>query len=158
VSIEVRRAAPDDDSFINALGSSCAASSVSRIRHVPAGTAALSFRRLLMFCRERPGTIDLIADADGERAGFLILLTDVPDEVTQADQAFVAFMAVAEPHRRTGVGHALLQAAEHEAGRLDLRHLSLMVSADNADARALYASAGLVEERLLLTKAVGAIA
>src|SRR5690242_16921884 len=81
VSIEVRHAAPDDDAFITALGSSCATTSVSRIRHVNADTAALSFRRLLMFCRERPGTIDLIAAVDGERAGFLILLTDVPDEV-----------------------------------------------------------------------------
>lgn len=158
VSIEVRRAAPDDEAFITALGSSCATTSVSRIRHVNADTAALSFRRLLMFCRERPGTIDLIAAVDGERAGFLILLTDVPDEVTQSDQAFVAFMAVAEPVRRTGVGRALLRAAEHEAGRLKLPHLSLMVSADNAAARSLYARAGLVEERLLLTKLVEASA
>ena len=150
----MRRAAPDDDAFITALGSSCATTSISRLRHVNADTAARSFRQLLMFCRERPGTIDLIAAVEGERAGFLILLTDVPDEVTQTDQAFVAFMAVAEPLRRSGVGRALLAAAENEAGRLRLPHLSLMVSADNAGARALYAREGLVEERLLLTKRI----
>ena len=111
-----------------------------------------------MFCRERPGTIDLIAAVDGERAGFLILLTDVPDEVTHNDQAFVAFMAVAEPVRRTGVGRALLRAAEHEADRLKLPHLSLMVSADNAAARSLYAHTDFIEERLLLTKAIEASA
>src|SRR5579863_9040027 len=102
----------------------------------------------------RPGTVDLIAAADGERAGFLLLLTDVPDEVTQQQQAFVAFMAVAEPFRRMGVGGALLAAAQTEAERFGLTHLSLMVSADNAAARSLYAAHGFAEERLLLTKIV----
>ena len=111
-----------------------------------------------MFCRERPGTIDFIADADGERAGFLLLLTDVPDEVTQQQQAFVAFMAVAEAYRRMGVGSALLGAAQIEAERLGLHHVSLMVTADNAAARSLYAAHGFFEERLLLTKTVGASA
>jgi len=151
----VRRATPDDDRFISALGSTSAASSISQIRHVSADTAALSFRRLLMFCRERPGTVDLIADVDGDPAGFLILLTDVPDDVTQTDQAFIAFMAVAEPLRRSGVGKALLRAAEAEARRLRLPHLSLMVSADNAAARSLYDKAGFSAERQLLTKAIG---
>jgi ribosomal protein S18 acetylase RimI-like enzyme len=155
VSIAVRRATPEDDRFISALGSTCAASSVSQIRHVSEPVVALSFQRLLMFCRERPGTIDLIAEVDGERAGFLILLTDIPDDVTQREQAFVAFMAVAEPVRRTGIGKALMRNAETEARRLGLPHLSLMVSADNVGARGLYAGEGFVEERMLLTKALG---
>jgi len=151
----VRRATPDDDRFISALGSTCAASSVSHIRPVSETVVALSFQRLLMFCRERPGTIDLIAEVDGERAGFLILLTDIPDDVTQEEQAFVAFMAVAEPVRRSGIGKTLMRNAETEARRLGLPHLSLMVSADNGGARALYAGEGFVEERMLLTKAIG---
>jgi len=150
----VRRAAPDDERFITALGAACAASSVSQVRPIPTATAAQSFRHLRMFCRERPGTVDLIAAADGERAGFLLLLTDVPDEVTQQQQAFVAFMAVAEPFRRMGVGGALLAAAQTEAERFGLTHLSLMVSADNAAARSLYAAHEFAEERLLLTKIV----
>jgi GNAT superfamily N-acetyltransferase len=144
VSIAVRRATPEDDRFISALGSTCAASSISQIRRVSEPVVALSFQRLLMFCRERPGTIDLIAEVDGERAGFLILLTDIP-----------AFMAVAEPLRRTGIGKALMRNAETEARRLGLPHLSLMVSADNVGARGLYAGEGFVEERMLLTKALG---
>ncbi len=156
VSIEVRRASPDDERFISALGSATASSSISSLRHAGYDSAALSFRRLLMFCHERPGTIDFIADIDGEPAGFLILLTDVPDDVTLQDQAFVAFMAVAEPLRRQGVGSALLTAAEAEARRLRLPHLCLMVSADNATARALYDRAGFAPERTLLTKPLGA--
>jgi ribosomal protein S18 acetylase RimI-like enzyme len=154
VSIEVRRATPEDDRFISALGSACAASSISRIRMVPEGVVSLSFQRLLMFCRERPGTVDLIGEIDGQPAGFLILLTDIPDDVTQQDQAFVAFMAVGEEARRSGVGTALLRNAEIEARRLGLPHLSLMVSADNAAARSLYSAAGFVHERMLMTKAL----
>ena len=155
MSIEVRRASPDDDRFISALGSSTASFSISALRHVSADTAALSFRRLLMFCRERPGTIDFIADVDGEPAGFLIMLTDVPDDVTLEEQAFVAYMAVAQPMRARGVGTSLLRAAEAEARRLRLPHLCLMVSADNAPARALYDRAGFGAERVLLAKALG---
>ena len=41
----------------------------------------------------------LIAERDGERVGFLLLLYDMPDEVTLTQQAFVAYTAV-EPHAR----------------------------------------------------------
>jgi ribosomal protein S18 acetylase RimI-like enzyme len=154
VSIEVRPARPEDDRFVATLGAACAASSFSRVRPVADRVAATSFQRLLAFCRERPGTVDLIACIDGERAGFLILLTDIPDEVTQEDQAFVAYMAVAADARREGVGKALIAAAEDEAVRLGLPHLSLMVTADNAAARALYTRLAFVEERILMTKPI----
>lgn len=156
MTIAVRRATPDDNRFISALGAACAHTSISALRPATPDVAARSFQHLLMFCRERPGTIDLIADVDGESAGFLILLTDVPDEVTGREQAFVAFMAVAEPLRGNGVGKALIDEAQAEARRAGLPHLSLMVSADNTAARSLYARAGLREERLLLTKTLEA--
>lgn len=158
VSIEVRHAGPDDDDFIAALGAACAGDSVSRVRPVDDRTAASSFQRLLAFCRGRPGTVDLIAALDERPAGFLILLTDIPDEVTQEDQAFVAYMAVAEDARRAGVGSALLAAAEDEAAKLGLPHVSLMVTADNASARALYEHAHYAEERVLMTKPTGQVA
>lgn len=158
MGVDVRRAQPEDDDFIAALGSACAASSVSRVRPVSDSVAALSFQRLLDFCRERPGTIYLVAELAGERVGFLIMLTDIPDDVTQAEQAFVAYMAVAAPARRQGAGRALLRAGEREARRLALPHLSLMVTADNGVARALYRGEGLAEERILMTKAMRASA
>jgi ribosomal protein S18 acetylase RimI-like enzyme len=154
VAIEVRRGLPDDDDFIAALGSACAPSSISSVRPVAESTAALSFTRLLAFCRERPGTVDLIADLDGVRVGFLILLTDIPDDVTQEEQAFVAYMAVEAAARRRGVGTELIRAAQTEARRLGLPHVSLMVTAENDAARGLYADAGFSEERVLMTKTV----
>lgn len=148
------RAQPDDDDFIAALGSSCAASSVSTVRPVSDSIAALSFARLLTFCRERPGTVELVAWLEDARAGFLLLLTDIPDDVTQEDQAFVAYMAVEPAMRRRGVGSALIRTADVEARRLGLPHLSLMVTAENADAKRLYAKNGLLEERVLMTKRI----
>ena len=94
----------------------------------------------------------LIAEEDGERVGFLLLLFDVPDEVTLMQQAFVAYTAV-EPHARgRGVGRALLLAAEGSARAAGLGYVSLMVTEENAPARALYDRAGYVTERRMLTK------
>ena len=158
VKIEVRRAQPEDDDFIAALGSSCAATSVSDVRPVTDDVAALSFQRLLTFCRERPRTVDLVAEYDRARAGFLILLTDIPDDVTQEEQGFVAYMAVEPALRCMGVGKALLRAADEETRRLGLPHLSLMVTATNVPARSFYQHEGFVEERVVMTKALGSAA
>jgi ribosomal protein S18 acetylase RimI-like enzyme len=54
---------------------------------------------------------------------------------------------VAAPHRRRGVGKALVSAALGWAeGNAVIRKLSLVVLADNVGAVALYRSAGFVEE------------
>ena len=151
----MRHARPDDAPFIQALGTATAQTSVSCIRPADSQVVAQSFRRLLQFCGERPSTT-LVAERGSERVGFLILLVDVPDEVTQAAQGFIAYMAVDPPARRSGAARALLAAAEEEARRRGLPHLSLMVSNDNAPARALYATSGFVDERTLMTKIVGA--
>jgi len=149
----VRRARSDDAAFVDALGEKSAETSISRVRPADPAVVARSFRRLSEFCRERP-LVTLIAERDGERVGFLVLLVDVPDEVTQARQGFIAYMAVSPKVRRSGVARALLGAAVEEARGQGLPHLSLMVSNDNAPARALYAAAGFVDERTLMTKAV----
>jgi ribosomal protein S18 acetylase RimI-like enzyme len=86
------------------------------------------------------------------RAGFLILLTDVPDDVTQTPQAFVAYVAVLTPARGQGIGRALIRAATSESRRRRLPHISLMVSAHNAAARSLYESEHFMQERILMTR------
>lgn len=134
------------------LGTQTAIDTISSIRSVPAATAAQSFQRLLAFCRGRLGTVIYVAERDGERAGFLILLTDVPDEPTQLPQGFIAYVAVAVEHRRQGAGRALLHAAAAEAQRRHLPHLSLMVSSHNQGAIALYRDEAFHDERVLMTK------
>jgi len=57
-------------------------------------------------------------------------------------------LAVAEGHRRRGVGRALLEAVERGARELGCCRVTLEVRQDNAPARALYHDFGLRGERL----------
>ncbi len=154
MTIGVRRARAGDRPFIEALGAETALTGVSAIRPTNADGAARAFHRLLAFCSDRPKSVTLIAESEGIPIGFLLLVNDIPDDVTQSPQSFVAYMAVEPAARRRGAAAKLLAAAEEEARRLGLPHLSLMVTADNAPAQALYRRAGFSDERIVLTKRV----
>ena len=150
-TVAVRRGTRDDREFVRALASSTATSSVSAARVAKYDDVVGSTARLVEFVFKRKHDV-LIAEENGERVGFLLLLYDVPDEVTLTDQAFVAYTAV-EPHARgRGAGRALLDAAEALARAHGLRYVSLMVTEDNAPARALYEGAGFLTERRMMTK------
>ena len=159
MSVRVRAASDDDQSFIQTLGLSTALeTATSSARAISRPVAEQAFRRLLAFCRERPGTIQLVAESDTRPAGFLILLTDVPDEITQVRQAFVAYVAVREDSRGRGVGRALLRAAIAEGERRNLSHISLMVSAGNDAARGLYERERFAVDRLLMSRSLAGAA
>jgi GNAT superfamily N-acetyltransferase len=68
------------------------------------------------------------------------------------DQGFVAYMAVEPAWQGTGVGTALLAAAEDEAKRRGLQFMALMVTEENEPGRRLYERAGYRTERRLLCK------
>ena len=152
-AVTVRRGNRDDRDFVRDLGRRTATSSVSAVRIAKYDDVIDSVEKLAGFVFVRKHET-LIAERDGERVGFLLLLYDVPDEVTLTQQAFVAYTAV-EPHARgAGVGRALLAAAEAHARAQGLAYLSLMVTEDNAPARALYDGFGFVTERRMMTKAL----
>jgi ribosomal protein S18 acetylase RimI-like enzyme len=133
-TVAVRRGTRDDNEFVRALASTTATSSVSAARVAKHDDVIESTARLVEFVFRRKHDV-LIAEENGERVGFLLLLYDVPDEVTLTDQAFVAYTAV-EPHARgRGVGRALLDAAEALARAAGLHYVSLMVTDDNVRAR-----------------------
>jgi ribosomal protein S18 acetylase RimI-like enzyme len=125
--------------------------SVPATRHPDPGLVLGNYDRLLGIV-ESQSNIALIAEEDGVRAGFLLMLDSMPDEVTGEDQGFVAYMAVERQSRSKGIGRALLSAAEDEARKRGLPYISLMVTEDNAAARALYERAGYATERRLLCK------
>jgi ribosomal protein S18 acetylase RimI-like enzyme len=150
-AVTVHRGGPDDRGFVRDLGKRSAASSVSPARDARYDDVLEAFVRLTEFVFERRHEV-LIAEEQGAPVGFLLLLFDVPDEVTLTEQAFVAYTAV-EPHARArGVGRALLEAAELQARAAGLRYMSLMVTEENGPARALYERAGFVTERRMMTK------
>lgn len=157
VSIEVRRSerddarAKDDSAFVKALGRACVMSSVSTLRPTSEADARSAFDRLCEVV-EAQSHVTLIAQRDGERLGFLMMLDALPDEVTLVPQAFVAYMAVEPGARGEGVGGALLSAAENEARARRLPYMALMVTEENIAARRLYDRAGYNTERRLLCK------
>ncbi len=154
MSVAVRHAVSDADrAFAEDLGRRSSHSSVSTLRPALPQTVAASYDRLLETV-EAQSHVVLIAEYDGQRAGFALLLSDLPDDVTGMPQAFLAYMAVEPSLRRRGIGAALLHAAEGEAKRRGLPYMAFMVTDENAAARALYERAGYVTERRLLCKAL----
>jgi ribosomal protein S18 acetylase RimI-like enzyme len=152
-AVAVRPGHPDDRDFVRDLGRRTATSSVSAVRIAKHDDVIESVERLTDFVFGRRHAA-LIAERDGERVGFLLLLFDIPDEVTLTQQAFVAYTAV-EPHARgAGVGRALLAAAEAHARAEGLGYISLMVTEENVPARRVYDGAGFVTERRMMTKAL----
>ena len=150
-AVAVRRGDRDDRDFVRDLGRRSAGSSVSPARESRDADVAFAFDRLVDFVYDRSHEA-LIAEEHGERVGFLLMLYDVPDEVTLVDQGFIAYTAV-EPHaRRRGVGRALLSAAEAYARASGRRYMSLMVTEENAPARALYDGSDYATERRMMTK------
>jgi ribosomal protein S18 acetylase RimI-like enzyme len=136
------------------LGRRVAATSISTIRPAPTALVELAYERLIGYIFGHH--YDLLIATDGDRPrGFLLLLRDMPDEVTSTEQAFVAYMAVEPEARRQGIGAALLRGAEDIARADGLAFLSLMVTEDNLAARTLYERLGLRTERRMMTKAIG---
>jgi ribosomal protein S18 acetylase RimI-like enzyme len=153
ISIRLGDGGGRDRDFVLDLGRRVAATSISALRPAPLALVELAYERLLGFIFGHQ--YDLLIAGDEQRSlGFLILLRDLPDEVTATEQAFVAYMAVEPAAQRQGIGAALLAGAEDLARADGLGFLSLMVTEDNAPARALYARFGLRTERRMLTKAL----
>jgi ribosomal protein S18 acetylase RimI-like enzyme len=150
-SITVREARPGDRGFIADLGRRTIVDSVASLRHFNEAMVRTSYDALLDFVYAEQH-VALIAERDGVRAGFLLMLTSMPDEVTRMPQGFIAYMAVEPLFRRHGIGDRLLAAAEEEARRRGLPYMGLMVTEDNAAARTLYERSGFVTERRLLCK------
>jgi ribosomal protein S18 acetylase RimI-like enzyme len=151
MTVAVRRGADDDEPFILDLGKRVSMTSVSPERAVIRSLVELSYEKLLDFVRHQ-SHVTLIAEEDGRRAGFLLLLDNLPDEVSMAPQAFVAYMAVEPDRQRRGIGRALLNAAEEVARERGLPTIAMMVTEANDAAVRLYETSGYRTERRLICK------
>ena len=148
----VREGVAADVAFIVELGTATLRTSVPSAREpVADATLARSFSHLLATV----GTIEhavYVAEEDGERVGFCIVADDLPDEVTELSQSFVAYMAVVPAARGRGIAGRLIAAAEDGARARGRRYLALMVTEENAAARRAYDRAGYRTERRYLCK------
>ena len=149
--IQIRPATDRDRAFLSSLGSRVLGSSLSSLRSGPIALAEQSYERLLdiVFSQSH---VALIAWAGSDPVGFVLLLDEMPDEVTLTPQGFIAYMAVEPRFSRRGIARLLLDAAQDEARARGLPYLSLMVTEENLAARTLYEEAGFQTERLLLVK------
>lgn len=137
MSVTTRVARAEDDAALQALDA-VAWSDAS-------GFPSTRGRTGPFFGADKPVEVVLVAEQDGEVAGYLVLKpwTTLPEH-----QHVLAVQGVAtHPDRRgVGVGTALLRAAEDRGRALGARKLALGVFATNPRAQALYARLGWVVE------------
>lgn len=83
-----------------------------------------------------PGAIGRVAElGGGEIVGYAL-------GWVAADEAELANIAVAPPHRRTGIGHRLLESMREAAAGLGATRMYLEVRASNQVAQAFYRARG----------------
>jgi ribosomal protein S18 acetylase RimI-like enzyme len=150
-AIAIRRGTVRDRDFVVDLGRRVAVTSVSSLRIALPPLVEGAYERLVEYVIAREHDI-LVADVDGVPAGFALVIYDLPDEITLSEQTFIAYMAVEPQSQRRGIGRILLASIEDQARKRGLPYLSLMVTEENAAARELYAGAGFITERRMMTK------
>lgn len=135
---QIRDATASDVEAIAALRDAVAQTSDS------IGTVAVApvVEHLLLVGIVADGGAALVADADGEIVGHLLLQRSPQAEATTAEIA----LFVAEQWRGRGLGRSLIDAATQRARAAGYSRLDLQVLPGNDAAVALYRSAGFVAE------------
>jgi ribosomal protein S18 acetylase RimI-like enzyme len=99
---------------------------------------------MLERCKQCGGRI-LVAEVDGEVAGYVTILPKVKSEELQdgsLEYGLISDLVISEPFRGLGLGQLLLEAAESYARACKVRYLRIGVLAGNDIAKNLYTSAG----------------
>lgn len=113
--------------------------------------------QMLDRCEECQGVI-LVAEVDGEVAGYATILTKVRSaELGEGDIEYglVSDLMVKKKHQSRGVGRCLLEGAESFARTHGVNWLRVGVLAENQSAQHLYASMGFRALFLELEKDLG---
>ena len=127
MTLTLRTAAPADEPALAGLEREAMGAGAWRGEALAAELAAVPGTRWVV-----------VADLDGTPVGYAVLMT-------AADTADVHRVAVADAHRRQGLGRLLLDALLGEAARRGCGDVLLEVAATNRPAIALYQAAGFVE-------------
>jgi ribosomal protein S18 acetylase RimI-like enzyme len=152
-TVAIRRGERSDRPFVLELGKRVAGTSVSSLRAAFLPLVESAFRTLAEYVWTRDHDM-LVAEEGGKPVGFVLVVHDLPDEVSLTEQVFIAYMAVAPEWQRRGIGRAMLGAVERLAEERGVEYVSLMVTEENTPARGLYDAAGFTTERRMLTKRV----
>ncbi len=107
-------------------------------------------------CEKCHGRI-LVAEADGEIAGYVMILTKVRSEDLEdgdVEYGLVADLVILEKFRKMGFGKKLLEAAEAHAMSNGVRWLRVGVLAGNSAAMNLYSAMGFSDSYIELEKSL----
>lgn len=105
-------------------------------------------------CKRCHGKI-LVAEIDGEIAGYVLILTRVRSEDVEdgeLEYGLVADLVILERFRKMGFGKELLESAEAHARSSGVRWLRVGVLAGNQAAMNLYSAMGFSDSYLELEK------
>ncbi|MGL5362515.1 MAG: GNAT family N-acetyltransferase [Bosea sp. (in: a-proteobacteria)] len=95
------------------------------------------------------------AHSTGAVLGYVAVTFETASPTTKPDRrnyAYVAGLVVRESWQGRGIGTALLEAAEAEAGKRNISNLSIQVSATNAGAKRLYDRFGFQDFQIIMSK------
>ena len=149
--ISIRQARSDDRDFVAGMVPSLLAFGSPAWQDREA--LAPGFREMLAHAignQGRRSTVLIAEAADGTPLGFISL--KVREDAAGIERAHVADLAVADSARRTGVGTALMKAAESWARDLGMGVLSLDVWSSNETALRFYRHLGYDAESECLIK------
>ena len=147
----IRPATDADRAFILSL--SPALAEVARLSwHTPAAVQAFQDAYIAEMLDDGcTKAATLIADLDGQNAGFLHIRERM-DEISGEAAATIPLLAVSSEARGQGIGVTLMRAAEKWACARGYRLLHLEVFANNETARDFYRGQGFQEETLAMIK------
>ncbi len=123
MELSLRAYQPKDFEALHAIDQACYAPGI-----------AYSKRMLRWFLR-LPGAECLVADAGGQIGGFILV-------EHEGEYAHIITIDVLAPHRRRGLGTALLGAAEQSLAARGALHIELETATDNQPAIAFWQKHG----------------
>ena len=98
----------------------------------------------------------LVADTGEALAGYVVaIVVDYPPIITIKNYGFLQEIAVREPHRRSGVGAQLYEAAEAWLRAQGVSQIEVKVDVVNSAARVFWDSAGFLPHTETLIKRFG---
>jgi len=133
LSITIQRATVDDLEMLYRIERECF-------------TTEAFTKEQIAYLLQNPNAVSLVAQIDGEKAGFIIGLT-YPSNRERIGHIYTIDVAV--KHRRKGIGLKLLKELERIFIEKGVETCYLEVRIDNVAARKLYRKQGYIETELL---------